>query len=101
MRNVYIKTLITIGISAVIALVMIVSVSASQFNVRLDYVNELIEITNVVVPGDIPGELRNLPVQLMYTIDATVVGNPKRQVAEKWYPIYGNVIDISKYIPKY
>lgn len=35
----------------------------------------------------------------MYSPNVSLTSTPKKQAAEKWYPVYGNTIDIQKYIP--
>jgi hypothetical protein len=64
----------------------------SDIIINIDYINETIKLSGKDGSG---------AVKYMYSpnVSAGAEAMPKRQAAEKWYPIYGDEIDISKYIP--
>ena len=65
----------------------------TELEIKIDYVNELILINGK--PGD---DI----VKYMYSpnVSAGAEAVTRKQAAEKWYPVYGDRIDISQIIPK-
>lgn len=65
----------------------------ADIDINIDYINETIKLS---------GKSGNGVVKYMYSPNVSVgaEGLTQKQTSEKWYPIYGDEIDISKYIPK-
>ena len=59
-------------------------------NVQIDYINESIELRSA--------RRTDTPVY-MYSPNASITSDAKKQAKEKWFPIVGNTLNISKYIP--
>jgi hypothetical protein len=72
-------------------------VSASPIIPRIDYADETITLSGGTERG---------AVSYMYSpnvtpnLDAATKAGRKRLAAERWYPVYGNTIDISRFIPR-
>lgn len=75
------------------------AVSAAEIASEIDYTAETIDLSGIIT--------RNAgPVKYMYSpnvnpkLDAKdyTAGDAKKLAAEKWYPVYGDTIDISKFI---
>jgi len=63
----------------------------ANISVYIDYLNETIVLS---------GKDTDDPVKYMYSPNATATTLAKKLAAEKWYPIYGDTINISQFIPK-
>ena len=62
----------------------------AQISVSIDYAGETITLGGKTGGG---------PVKYMYSPNATVSTAGKKLAAEKWYPIYGDTVSITPYIP--
>ncbi|MCL2096574.1 MAG: hypothetical protein FWH10_06690 [Oscillospiraceae bacterium] len=92
---------VLIAAAAVILTSVLFSTSVSaSINISVDYVGETIILSGL--------EESEKPVTYMYSpkvsekLDPATAGSADRTrlAAEKWYPVYGNEIDISKLIPR-
>ncbi|MCL2098894.1 MAG: hypothetical protein FWH24_00470 [Oscillospiraceae bacterium] len=65
----------------------------AELQIEIDYINETIKLS---------GKSGSSAVKYMYSplVSAAAEGAPKKQALEKWYPVYGDEINISKFIPK-
>ena len=61
---------------------------------KINYATEQIEFGNKE-----DNEKQSATPKYMYSPNVSVKATPKKQTTEKWYPVYGGTIDISKYIP--
>lgn len=65
--------------------------SYANISVFIDYENETITLS---------GNDSTKDVKYMYSPNATATTLARKLAAEKWYPIYGDVLNISRFIPK-
>ena len=61
--------------------------------IEIDYAREVIKLSGKTGGG---------AVKYMYSpnVSAGAEGAPRRQAAEKWFPVYGDEVDISRFIPR-
>ncbi|MCL2773982.1 MAG: hypothetical protein FWD71_11595 [Oscillospiraceae bacterium] len=64
----------------------------AKISVSIDYADETITLSGKPDGGP--------AVKYMYSPNATASTVAKKLAAEKWYPVYGNTISITPYIPK-
>ena len=65
----------------------------AEIIIEIDYVDEVIRLS---------GKSGNNPVKYMYSpnVSAGAEGATRRQASERWYPVYGSEVDISRFIPR-
>lgn len=64
----------------------------AEIIIEIDYVNEVIRLS---------GKSGERAVKYMYSPNVSVAAetNLRRQVSERWFPVYGNEINITRFIP--
>lgn len=91
MRRIFIL-LLTIIILTSLSINAAANTGFAEIIIEIDYVAEVIRLSGKEGGGF---------VRYMYSpnVSAGAEANPRRQASERWFPIYGDEIDISQFIP--